>query len=266
MSVAMPLAGSHAVVTGGGRGIGLAIAARLAALGASLSLVGRDRSRLYEAVQSLPAGTTCDAYACDVADAAAVDATFAAIARAGHQVSILVNNAGAAKSARLAATDDALWGEMLGVNLSGTFHCMRAALPALLEAKAGRIVNVASTAGVVGSEGELQQVLTNLMLNAIDAMAPQGGGELVARVEVAGDRVRVAIEDSGPGIAEEHLANIFEPFFTTKRHQGGTGLGLSICCNIVEQHGGSIVAENRAAGGGRFTVDLPRAKPDPAAP
>ena len=144
------LAGRHAVVTGGGRGIGLAIAARLAALGASLSLVGRDRSRLYEAVQSLPAGTTCDAYACDVADAAAVDAAFAAIARAGHRVSILVNNAGAARSARLAATDDALWGEILGVNLSGTFHCMRAALPALLEAKAGRIVNVASTAGVVG--------------------------------------------------------------------------------------------------------------------
>ena len=150
MNATMPLAGSHAVVTGGGRGIGLAIAARLAALGASLSLVGRDRSRLYEAVQSLPAGTTCDAYACDVADAAAVDAALAAIARAGHRVSILVNNAGAAKSARLAATDDALWNEMLGVNLSGTFHCMRAALPALLEAKAGRIVNVASTAGVVG--------------------------------------------------------------------------------------------------------------------
>ncbi len=144
------LAGCHAVVTGGGRGIGLAIAARLAALGASLSLVGRDLSRLYEAVQSLPAGTTCDAYACDVADAAAVDAAFAAIARAGHRVSILVNNAGAAKSARLAATDDALWNEMLGVNLSGAFHCMRAALPALLEAKVGRIVNVASTAGVVG--------------------------------------------------------------------------------------------------------------------
>ena len=150
MTPAAPLAGSHAVVTGGGRGIGLAIAGRLAALGASLSLVGRDRSTLYAAVQSLPAGTNCDAHACDVADAAAVDATFAAIARAGHKVSILVNNAGAARSARLAATDDALWNEMLGVNLSGTFHCMRAALPALLGSTGGRIVNVASTAGVIG--------------------------------------------------------------------------------------------------------------------
>jgi NAD(P)-dependent dehydrogenase (short-subunit alcohol dehydrogenase family) len=144
------LAGCHAVVTGGGRGIGRAIAGRLAALGASLSLVGRDRSKLYEAVQSLPAGTNCDAHACDVADAEAVNAAFAAIARAGHRVTILVNNAGVAKSARVAATDDALWGEMLAVNLSGTFHCIRAALPALLEAKAGRVVNVASTAGVIG--------------------------------------------------------------------------------------------------------------------
>ncbi len=144
------LAGQHAVVTGGGRGIGLAIAAKLASLGASLSLVGRDRATLYDAVQSLPDGTVCDAHPCDVADAASVEATFAAIAKAGPRVSILVNNAGAAKSARLAATDDALWREMIGVNLSGTFHCIRTALPALLEAKGGRIVNVASTAGVIG--------------------------------------------------------------------------------------------------------------------
>ena len=147
---APPLAGQHAVVTGGGRGIGLAIAAKLASLGASLSLVGRDRSTLYDAVQSLPGGTVCDAHPCDVADAAAVEATFAAIAKAGHRVSILVNNAGVARSARLGATDDALWREMIGVNLSGTFHCIRTALPALLEAKGGRVVNVASTAGVIG--------------------------------------------------------------------------------------------------------------------
>ena len=150
MTTAGPLLGQHAVVTGGGRGIGLAIAAALASQGASVSLVGRDRSRLYEAVQSLPAGAQCDAHACDVADAASVAETFAAIAKTGHRTTILVNNAGAAKSARLAATDDALWREMLDVNLTGTFHCIRAALPALLDAKSGRIVNVASTAGVVG--------------------------------------------------------------------------------------------------------------------
>ncbi len=145
-----PLAGQHAVITGGSRGIGLAIASALASRGASVSLVGRDRSRLYEAVQSMAAGSRCDAHVCDVADASAVAATFAAIARAGHRTTILVNNAGTAKSARLAATDDALWREMLDVNLTGAFHCIRAALPALLDAPSGRIVSVASTAGVIG--------------------------------------------------------------------------------------------------------------------
>ena len=144
------LSGQHAVVTGGGRGIGLAIAHRLASLGASLSLLGRDRARLYDAVQSLPDGTVCDAHVCDVSDAAAVARAFAAIAKAGHRVSILVNNAGIARSARLAATDDALWAETIGASLTGTFHCTRAALPALIESRAGRIVNVASTAGLVG--------------------------------------------------------------------------------------------------------------------
>lgn len=150
MTTQGPLSGQHAVVTGGGRGIGLAIASALALRGASVSLVGRDRSRLYDAVQSMPAGSKCDAHVCDVADAETVTRAFAAIAKAGHRPTILVNNAGVAKSARLAATDDALWREMIDVNLTGAFHCIRAALPALVEAKWGRIVNVASTAGVIG--------------------------------------------------------------------------------------------------------------------
>lgn len=150
MTTQGPLSGQHAVVTGGGRGIGLAIAEALALRGASVSLVGRDRARLYDAVQAMPAGSRCDAHVCDVADATAVGRAFAAIAKAGHRTTILVNNAGTARSARLAATDDALWREMLDVNLTGTFHCIRAALPSLLDAKEGRIVNVASTAGLIG--------------------------------------------------------------------------------------------------------------------
>lgn len=144
------LAGTHAVVTGGGRGIGLAIATRLAAMGASVSLLGRDRARLYDAVQRMPAGTAADAQVCDVTDARSVEAAFDAIARTGRTPGILVNNAGVAKSAKLAATSDALWNELVAVNLTGTFLCSRAALPALLDAKAGRIVNVASTAALVG--------------------------------------------------------------------------------------------------------------------
>jgi signal transduction histidine kinase len=132
-----------------------------------------------------------------------------------------------------------------------------------LSAKAVRFhagATPADGAVVVGSEGELQQVFTNLMLNAIDAMAPQGGGELAVSFESRADRVVVHVEDSGPGIPEQHLGTIFEPFFTTKRGEGGTGLGLSISHNIVEQHGGRLVAENRPEGGGRFSVELPRAE------
>ena len=143
------LAGMHAIVTGGARGIGRAIAAHLASLGASLTLLGRDRARLYETVQAL-GGATCDAHACDVREETSVAAAFDAVARAGHRVAILVNNAGRAASARLAATDSALWHDLLAVNLTGVYHCTRAALPMLLDAPAGRIVNVASTAGLVG--------------------------------------------------------------------------------------------------------------------
>jgi len=147
MNADAPLAGLHAVVTGGGRGIGHAIAARLAADGASLTLLGRDAARLAAAARELP---RCDTHVCDVGDRAAVEDAFAAIARAGHRTAILVNNAGSATSAKFRATDAELWDAMLRVNLSGTFHCTQVAPPAILEARAGRIVNVASTAGLVG--------------------------------------------------------------------------------------------------------------------
>ncbi|MFO1282470.1 MAG: SDR family NAD(P)-dependent oxidoreductase [Burkholderiales bacterium] len=145
-----PLAGVHAVVTGGGRGIGLAIARRLAADGARLTLLGRDQTRLDEAARSMPASAGCVALACDVADAASIARAFATLAGRGRGLAILVNNAGVATSARLAATDDALLDQTLAANLAGTIRCARAALPMLLEASHGRIVNVASTAGLVG--------------------------------------------------------------------------------------------------------------------
>ena len=145
-----PLSGAHAVVTGGGRGIGLAIAQQLAVLGATLSLLGRDRERLFAAVQQLPPAASCDVQVCDVTDAASVKKAFDTIARAGRYTSILVNNAGEAQSAKFSATDEALWHRTIGVNLTGTFNCTRVALRSIVQAKFGRIVNVASTAGLVG--------------------------------------------------------------------------------------------------------------------
>lgn len=138
----------HALVTGGGRGIGAAVARRLSADGMRLTLLGRDIDALRDFAATLPGGAT--AIACDVADATQVDAAFAAARAAAGPVQVLVNNAGQAATAPLHRTDDALWQRMLAVNLTGTFLCTRAALPDMLAAGAGRIVNVASTAGLRG--------------------------------------------------------------------------------------------------------------------
>ena len=150
MNATRPLAGLHAVVTGGGSGIGLAIAQRLSSMGTFVTLLGRDRDRLARAVDALGGSDAACAHPCDVRDAAAVHAAFDTIAGGGRHLAILVNNAGVARSARLPETTDEIWSEALATNLTGTFLCTRAAMPALLRARAGRVVNVASTAGLIG--------------------------------------------------------------------------------------------------------------------
>ena len=147
MSEAAPeadaLAGRHAVVTGAGRGIGAAIARRLAGHGARVTLMGRNAARLDDAAAALPGAR---AVPCDVTDEAAVGRAFADAGAAD----ILVNNAGAAVSVPFARTTIEQFRAMLDVNLTGAFLCSRAVLPAMAEARGGRIVNVASTAGLRG--------------------------------------------------------------------------------------------------------------------
>ena len=104
----------------------------------------------------------------------------------------------------------------------------------------------------------LEQVFTNLVMNAIQAVGDGGHVRMSART--VRDRLEIAVEDSGPGIAADVLPHIFEPFFTTKPVGEGTGLGLSVSLGIVEQHGGTLRAENRPhaeGGGARFVVSLP---------
>jgi 3-hydroxybutyrate dehydrogenase len=144
------LSGKHALVTGGGRGIGAAIAQALLQQGARVTLVGRNANALRDTADRLSPIGDVHSVVCDVADHQSVKQAFAdAVRHAGH-IDILVNNAGQASSASFAKTDEVLWQQMLSVNLTGTFHCMKAALPGMLEAGWGRIVNVASTAGLTG--------------------------------------------------------------------------------------------------------------------
>jgi NAD(P)-dependent dehydrogenase (short-subunit alcohol dehydrogenase family) len=143
------LAGLHALVTGAGRGIGAAIARSLASAGADVTLLGRSRADL-EAVAAELGAVRHSCQIADVANAESVRLAVAAARAAVGPITVLVNNAGQAQSAPLAATSDALWQSMLAVNLTGTFLCMRECLPDMSKAGFGRIVNIASTAGVTG--------------------------------------------------------------------------------------------------------------------
>jgi NAD(P)-dependent dehydrogenase (short-subunit alcohol dehydrogenase family) len=146
MGAARPLAGRHALVTGGARGIGAAIARQLLALGAAVTITGRDEKRLAAAAGSLE----CGAVALDVADPDSVGKGFAMAAEGQGPITILVNNAGIAKAAPFGKTSLALWDDILRTDLTGAFLCTQAALPGMLEAGWGRVVNVASTAGLTG--------------------------------------------------------------------------------------------------------------------
>jgi 3-hydroxybutyrate dehydrogenase len=142
------LDGRHAVVTGAGRGIGAAIATALAAEGAQVTLLGRNEAQLKEKCETL---LVAQAICCDVTDEAAVGAAFAEARRVFGPVAVLVNNAGAAESAPFVRTSLELLRRMLDVNLIGIFLCSRAALPDMLDAGSGRIVNIASIAGLKGA-------------------------------------------------------------------------------------------------------------------
>jgi len=145
------LAGRRALVTGGGRGIGRAVALDLARAGASVAVGARTRAEVEAvAAEIAGAGGRAVALTVDVADPASVGAAFAAAREALSGIDILVTGAGIAPTAPLARTPDALWRQVLETNLSGTFYCLREALPAMTKQGWGRVVHVASIAGKTG--------------------------------------------------------------------------------------------------------------------
>lgn len=103
---------------------------------------------------------------------------------------------------------------------------------------------------------QIQQVLINLMRNAMEAMKDSERRELVVRTRPIGDSIlSVDVSDTGPGISDEIVARLFQPFVTTKA--SGMGIGLSISKRIIQSHGGDLVVRRNEAGGATFTFTLP---------
>ena len=139
------LAGKRALVTGGGRGIGAACARALAAAGAQVIVCGRTRPDLVALAEELRGSWTV----CDLGDRAATDQMLAWVAESGR-IDILVNNAGAAESASLEKTTDAMWDRIVELDATSPFRITRALVPAMVAAGWGRVINIASNAGVSG--------------------------------------------------------------------------------------------------------------------
>ena len=137
---------SHVLVTGGGRGIGRAVAAALTETGATVTIVGRNRATLDEAVKG---GAAQFAEVADVANEVSVRSAIA-VAEARQPIDILIANAGAAESAPFGRSDAALFQRMMDVNFMGVVHATQAVLPGMLERRRGRVVAIASTAGLKG--------------------------------------------------------------------------------------------------------------------
>ncbi len=161
LAVVRTLEGKTALVTGGSRGIGRAIAIALGGLGAKVVInYTANEAAANEAAAAVgAAGGSAVTKRFDVADSAAVDAAFKEVVAAEGGLHILVNNAGIAINTLVLGAKDADWKRSIDVNLNGTFHCCRAALRTLLKAReAGRIINITSITGEIGSVGQAPYV------------------------------------------------------------------------------------------------------------
>jgi 3-oxoacyl-[acyl-carrier protein] reductase len=148
-------AGRVAIVTGGTRGIGRAIVRGLAADGFSVLLTGREAARVEESARAAdPESTRVVGLVADVGKVDDVQRMVAETQQRFGRIDLLVNNAGVTRDGLLMRMKDADWDEVLGVNLRGAFHAMRAVARVMIRQRSGRIINIASTAGAMGSAGQ----------------------------------------------------------------------------------------------------------------
>ena len=176
----MQLAGKAAIVTGAAQGIGAAIARAYAAEGARVAVVDLAADRAEAVAAELrAAGADALGIGCDVARHADVDVMVAAAVQRFGQVDILVNNAGITRPAMLHKMTDAQWDAVLAVHVTGSFHCLQAVAPGMMERRYGRVINVTSAAGLVGTIGQInystaKAAIVGMTMSAARELAKSG--------------------------------------------------------------------------------------------
>ena len=160
------LSGTTAIVTGGSRGIGLAIARELAEAGARVAILARNSTRAEEAALTLP-GEGHMGLACDVADSAAAQSAVAAVEKAFGGVHVLVNNAGITRDNILLRLKDEDWDDVIDTNLKGAFNMTRAVTRGMMKRREGVILNVSSVVGLMGNAGQTNYAASKAGLHGL---------------------------------------------------------------------------------------------------
>jgi 3-oxoacyl-[acyl-carrier protein] reductase len=205
----MTLEGKHAVVTGAGRGIGKAIASRLASLGAAVAIVDIDGETARATAEEIAAtGATAVGYELDITDADAVLATMKKIVEDLGGLDILVNNAGLTRDNLLLRMSPDDWDLVMKVNLKGAFNCIRAAVRPMMSQRSGRIVNISSVVGIVGNAGQANYAASKAGLIALTkSVAKEFGGRGITSNAVAPGFIETPMTESLPESAKEDFAS-----------------------------------------------------------
>jgi len=211
----MELGNKTALVTGGGSGIGLGIAAALAGEGCRVAITGRNQQRLLDAAAGFDAGPPVLTRPCDVADRADVERLFAWLGEELGPPDILVNSAGINVRRRLMAElDPADWDRMMAVNVTGSFNCIQAALPGMRERNSGLIVNISSIAGKramkLGGVGYCASKFALTALGTTVGLEERANGVRVTNIYPGEVNTPILAERPTP-VPPEKLAQMLQP-------------------------------------------------------
>ncbi|MFH1864711.1 MAG: 3-oxoacyl-[acyl-carrier-protein] reductase [Candidatus Eisenbacteria bacterium] len=205
----MRLDNKHAVVTGAGRGIGKAIASKLASLGADVAIVDIDGETAASTAAEIAAtGATAIGYELDITDSDTVMAVFKTIVEDLGGLDILVNNAGLTRDNLLLRMSPDDWDLVMKVNLKGAFNCIRAAVRPMMAQRSGRIISIASVVGQVGNAGQANYAASKAGLIALTkTVAKEFGGRGITANAVAPGFIETPMTDSIPEKAKEDFAS-----------------------------------------------------------